>query len=699
MAVDVTRVNELGSQVGIEFDEEAQKKLSVPLGQRELYPTVGKYVAEVLKEQGVTVAFGVPGGHIWHFIDAISRIGIKTVTFCHEQNAVYAGEGYAQVSRKPAVCYGTVGPGTANSFSPMQQAWLSNSPIIYLAGGHEFEHDGLYNTIQESYSYRFFEHVTKWSTRVIYPWCVKQFLTRGFKIAQAAPKAPVAFDLSCDLLFSKDDEMREHYWGGFFGKHLDYKPEWRYEETSAPLRSGADPAQVAKAVKAVLEAKSPYVVIGDMAHWDDAGPELEEFINLMKLPFTTRRLGRATVSEKHPNFHRGFPRFRQEIDLVISAGVKVGFFDGFGSKWPDTVQITNCQEQVWTYLKSPAVVVGDLKISLKQINDYIKANNIQAQISRQRDEWLERCQKSQGEATTARKDKAYKYGPDHPRYRDKKILHFGYMSQVIREVNEELYGSAVRVQIDGYTMSDFVMPYLQFTRSGSCLTANDQAGVGHGVGQAIGAAFADWENDCRIPQLALMGDSGMMNGGWDASVAVQYKLPIVYLVTNNGGWMPGMKYVWYGPNWDVLGPQDRYGATYRGITVEGEERPREGTQFAKFAESIGAQGMVCNSTANFREDLKRAYALAEKNGPVIMDCIMDQHLCNRAIMSPAYCLMYVHIPWEELPPRGKAARRRFLPQWLPGLANEPEMTYPDAWEPLTPEEMGNYAVKNPDVFG
>ena len=682
--------------VGIEFDEEAQKSLDVPLGQRELHPSVGKYVAEVLKEQGVTVAFGVPGGHIWHFIDAISRIGIKTITFAHEQNAVYAGEGYAQVSRRPAVCYGTVGPGTANSFSPMQQAWLSNSPIIYLAGGHEFEHDGLYNTIQESYSYRFFEHVTKWSTRVFYPWCVKQFLTRGFKIAQAAPKGPVAFDLSIDCLFAKDDEMREHYWGGFFGRHLDYKPEWRYEETAEPVRSGADPAAVAKAVKAVVEAKKPYVVIGDHAHWDDAGPELKEFIDLMKLPFTTRRLGRATVSEKHPNFHRGFPRFRDEIDLVVSVGVKVGFFDGYGSKWPDTVQIASSQEQVWTYLKTPAVVLGDVKISLKQMNDYIKANNLQAQVGGERDEWLERCQKSQADAVVFRKDKAYKYGPDHPRYKSNPFLHYGYMSQIIREVADELYDSQVRVQIDGYTMSDFVMPYLQFTRSGSCLTANDQAGVGHGVGQAIGAAIADLETGCRIPQLALMGDSGMMNGGWDVQVAVQYKLPIVYLVTNNGGWMPGMKYVWYGPNWDVLGPQDRYGAEWQGVMQMGEERPREGIDFSKFMGSIGGHSMRCTSSATFREDLKNAFDYAEKNGPVVMDCIMDQHLCNRAIMSPAYCLMYVHIPWVDLPPRGRAARKRFLQHWLPGLQNEPEMPFPDAWEALTEEEL-RYEPKN-DMF-
>jgi thiamine pyrophosphate-dependent acetolactate synthase large subunit-like protein len=677
---------ELMPKLGIEYDLEAQKNLKVPLGQRELYPSVGKYVAEICREQGVQFAFGCPGGHIWQLTSAISRIGIKTVTFAHEQNAVYAGEAYTQVTQKPVVCYGTVGPGTANAFSAMQQAWLSNSPIIYLAGGHEVEHDGLYNTIQESYAARFFEHVTKWSTRVTYPWQVKQFLTRGFKIAQAAPKAPVAFELGIDLLFTKNDEVRQHYFGGFFRHHHDYIENWRKENTAKPLISAADIDAVARAAKAIMSAKSPMLIIGDQCSWDQAGPEIEEFVNLTKMPFTTRRLGRAVVSEKHPYAHRGFPTFEKEIDLLVSGGLKVGFFDGYASGWPETIQISNCQEQVWTYVKSLEVLMGNQKSVFKQLNDYIKANRLK--VSKEREEWLKRCQEDGDRAETRRRDRAYKFGPEHPRYRDGRFLHFGYMSQIIREVNDELYDSKTRVVIDGFTMSDFVMPYLRFTRPASCITANDQAGVGHGVGQAIGAAFGDMERGELLPILSLLGDSGAMNAGWDIEVAARYKLPIVYMVNNNGGWMPGMKYVWCGPNWDVFGDQDVYGNTWQGRMQMGEERPVLGIQFEKFAEAIGAYGMLCNNEATFKEDLKKAYAIAEKGQPVVMNCIMDQHLVNRAVMSPAYCVMYTHIPYDELPSRGKAARKRFLSQWLPGLQKEPAMAFPDAWEPLTEAELG-----------
>nr|HID58597.1 thiamine pyrophosphate-binding protein [Desulfobacterales bacterium] len=678
-------------KLGIEFDEEAQKKLEVPLGKREIYPSVGKYIAEVLKEQGVTIAFGSPGGHIWHFVDAISRIGIKLIIFGHEQNAVYAGEAYSQVTGKPAVCFGTVGPGTGNSFSAMQQAFLSNSPIIYLAGGIEQEHDNLYNTIQESICAEFFEHVTKWSQRVFYPWSVKQFLTRGFRIAQAAPKGPVAFEMGIDLLLSMD-EMRKYYWGGYWPQHANYLPEWRGEETAKPINSGADPLDIEKAAKRIFEAERPFVIIGDYASWDKAGPEIEEFINLTKIPFNTRRIGRAAVSEKHPYHHRGFPRFRNEIDLMIPIGLKVGFFDGYATGWPESIQIAPSQDYVWTYIKTHTTLMGNTKTIMRQLNECIKAKGYD-KVSPQREEWVKRCQQSLAEATEARKARAYKYGPDHPRYASKNVLHYGYMSQIIREVNEELYGSAVRVAIDGYTLSDFVMPYLVFTRPSSCITANDQAGVGHGVGQAIGAAIADLEEGGEvIPFLSLMGDSGMMNAMPDISVATQWELPIVYLVTNNSGWMPGMKYPWYGPNWDILGEQDVFGNEWMGRKTWGEERTID-IRFDKFVEVVGGHGMLCDRESTFKEDLKTAFGIAEKGTPVIMNCIMDQHLVNKAVTGPVYVLMYAHIPWDELPIRGKHSRRTYLGNWFEGLTDYPEMPPYDPWEPLTEEEMG-YAPRD-----
>ena len=145
-------------KIGIEFDEAAQKKLEIPLGKRELYPSVGKYVAEILREQGVSIAWGVPGGHIWHYVDAISRIGIKLIVFGHEQNAVYAAEGYTQVTRNPFM-FQYRGTGYGKFLYAQQQAFLSNT-LSFMGGGQNRNTTNY--TTPFSICAEFFEH-RKWS--------------------------------------------------------------------------------------------------------------------------------------------------------------------------------------------------------------------------------------------------------------------------------------------------------------------------------------------------------------------------------------------------------------------------------------------------------------------------------------------------------------------------------------------------------
>jgi hypothetical protein len=161
--------------------------------------------------------------------------------------------------------------------------------------------------------------------------------------------------------------------------------------------------------------------------------------------------------------------------------------------------------------------------------------------------------------------------------------------------------------------------------------------------------------------------------------------------TDNYGWMPGMKYPWYGPNWDTLGQQDVVGNEWMGVKTMGEERSID-NRFDKLADVFAGNGpilgMYCNREEKFREQLKEAFNFAEKTGPVLMNCIMDQHLVNKAVIGPVYSLMYAHIPWDELPMRGKHSRRSTLKRWFPDLQNLPEMPIFDSWEPLTEEEFG-----------
>jgi thiamine pyrophosphate-dependent acetolactate synthase large subunit-like protein len=670
-------------KVGIEFDKEAQKNLAVPLGEREMYPNAGVYVAETLRDHGVTVAFGVPGGHIWQFANAISRIGIKTVTFAHEQNAVYAAEGYAQVSRKHGVCYATVGPGVGNSVSPIHQAWVSKTPILFLAGGHELEHDKLWNTLQESYATELCAGISKWAQRIVLPNTVKQYMTRGLKLAKEYPYGPVVMEIGITCLLTPKD-ANDRIWYGIWGDHAAYRDNWRYEETAKPLICGGAPDAIAKAVKTIYAAENPIAVIGDGAHWADAGPELTEFLEMAKIPFTTRRLGRGTVSERNPLYHRGMPKFKAEIDLHIAIGAEIGFFDGYGSKWGQTVQIAESADMIYTYVDTTAAVLGNPKVVVQQMLDYVKANGLTPPAGR--DEWLKKVQSSQAEAVAKRRAKAESY-LDHPRYKENNFMHHGPLSQLTIDYLAEKYEDKVRMFIDGFTMSDFIMPYLVATKSAQILSAASYAGVGHSTGQAVGAALAQIEQGDKAPLLVFMGDGGFGNSMMDIEVAARYKLPIVFQLTSNGGWLTGGKYTWFGPDWELLGEQDGRSTVWNGSVQIGEERLD--IDYEAIAKALGCYAETCDRHEDYVAALDRCFKSAENGVPAVLDCIMDRQIVNCNMTSPTYTLMLQHLPWVDLPDRGKRTRRAIWgkEKAIKGLAKYPPMVTEDHWKPYDDDEL------------
>ncbi|MDD2235096.1 MAG: thiamine pyrophosphate-binding protein [Desulfitobacteriaceae bacterium] len=670
------------AKINIEWDKERQAKLAMPLGERELYPYSGMFCGEALKEYGVTVAFGVPGGHIWQLIDGISRIGIKMITFAHEQNGVYAAEAYSQVARRPGVCYGTVGPGVGNAVSPINQAWLSRSPVFFIAGGHEIEHDKLYNTIQEAYASEVCSTISKWAQRITYPNTIKQFFTRGLKLAMEFPYGPVVMEIGISCMFTPK-EANDRVWYGAWGEHATWRANWRHGKENQPILSAGAPDDIAEVVNAIYKAEKPFGMLGDGAHWADCGPELLEFFRMAKVPFTTRRLGRGTIPETDPLCMRGMA-FKKEIDLVVPVGVEIGFFDGYGGKWNEAVQIAESSDMIYSYVDTVGAIVGNPKIVAQQMIDYAKANNLTPPPGR--DEWIKKCQDADVAAIAKRRAQAEHY-MNLPRYKENNFMHHMPLAQMTVDYVAEKYNNAVRYFIDGYTMSGVVMPYLVCVKSAQILTASTYAGVGHSVGQSVGAAIAQIELGDKTPLLSFIGDGGMGNAMMDIEVAARYKLPIVYQVTNNDGWMPGSKYNWYGKNWEGLGEQEVTGYKWHGIEQMGEERLS--ISYERIAKELGCYAETVTKHEDYPAALDRCFKSAEAGVPAVLDCMMDKHLVNGAVTNPVYALMYQHLPWVDIPIRGKRVRRAIWgkEKAFKGLAKYPPTTTPNHFDPFEDWEM------------
>ncbi|MHB1126183.1 MAG: thiamine pyrophosphate-binding protein [Bacillota bacterium] len=647
----------------------AVEENQIPLGARELYPTAGNYIGEGLKEHGVTIAFGVHGGHIWNMVDNISMAGIKLITVQHEQTAVYAAEAYSRASGRTGVVYATVGPGVANCFSPLNQAKLSNTPIVMLCGGCFPEQDAAL-PIQDGNAEVMLPPVTKWVKRLDRPAMFKHWIARAFHHAQAFPKGPVALEFTLRAVVY--DPIPPNAPAGPLGEHSLWVEKWKGDLTGKPMTAGGDPELIEKAMKLIASAKRPILVAGDGLHWSKGSAELLEFAEMLQIPVSTRRVARGSVPDTNRLYisNKIVSKAMRECDLVVSLGMKAGHFDGFGATWPRTIQIAEGEEHMWTYIKNTEVgIIGTPRVVLSQMLDWAKANKLEATETSK--EFVNRCSALQATRVQELAARAMKYANNNP-------IHHAYLAKTAWEVCEDLYGGMNRVITDGYTMSGFFPGFMKLRYSGQCLDASEQAGVGHGVGMAIGAALADREDGKpNVPVLAMMGDAGMGNSGMDVETAVRNKLPIVYLITNNNGWLTGMKYHYYGKNWEALGEQDH------GIGQEFVP----GIRYDKMFEYFGCHGEYITEPGQIRSALERAFKAAESGKTAVVNVEVDRTIVNPVGYDVSYTMCWIHLPWDKLPKRGKAIRRNQIRNFPWDQLGVPEMPMPDPWEPVREDEM------------
>ena len=91
-------------------------------------------VVECLKEQGVDIVFGYPGGAILNIYDALYKHQdeIKHILTSHEQGASHAADGYARATGKVGVCLATSGPGATNLVTGIATAYMDSVPLVVI---------------------------------------------------------------------------------------------------------------------------------------------------------------------------------------------------------------------------------------------------------------------------------------------------------------------------------------------------------------------------------------------------------------------------------------------------------------------------------------------------------------------------------------------------------------------------------------
>jgi acetolactate synthase-1/2/3 large subunit len=581
---------------------------------------------KALQAEGVDTMFGLMGGHIQPIQDHAYRAGINVIQVRHEQAAAHAADGYARVTRRPGVCFGTAGPGMLNMVTGIHMAYVSRTPMVCLFGGHK-ERESHRGTMQEAYAADVCRSITKWTVRVTEPEMISHFIRKAFRDAMTPPFGPVGIELPIDKYNWNQIEESEQ---------VAYRPgQWRAGEAA---RTATDPEYAARAMEALLNAKRPLVIGGEGLHWSGAEETLKTFVEQVQVPFSLRRLGRGGIAEDHPLAISGGARkdILGDADVVLLIGLQVGYLESFG-EWKTNarfIQLQTSAEDVLPTLPTEFELVGDPKTILRQMLDSTSRRDVE----RDRGAWLDRAaqlQKTFVQRMNADAEQVAMDSPIHPRWLAKAVSDF-----VTPDFN---------IVFDSFTSSTYLGEQLLAKRSGQVLDAGLSAAFGHGVGIAIGAQMGRPD----APMLVMMGDGGIGLGGGDIETAVRYGLPIVFLIYNDSTFCAGLEQYCYGDGFRVLGPKARNGF-----------RLTQDVRYDQMYAPLGCYTEHVERPQDIVPALERAFASRKT---AVINLVGTRHVKHPLYDSANAREMFWHLPADEVEePARKRHHELFYPKFHGG---------------------------------
>jgi len=480
--------------------------------------TGAMYIAECLRQEGVTKVFGQCGHTNYALIDACHRLGIEYVSFRHEQMAAHAADAYFRVTHKLAVLNVHLSPGLTNALTGVATAAADSTPMVVITGNtpsyhHAREpHQGIRFHADASQG-DIYRPVCKRVWRVDDVKLLHDVMPRALNVAQTGRPGAVLLDIPMDV----------------FSAHID-PPQ---HDTSARRpeygRSLGALDGIAEAAHLLLTATSPAIFAGNGVLLSEAWDELRTLAEALALPVATTLMAKGAFPEDHRLAcgMTGIWGTRVANDVMREADVIVAIGTAFGeadcSSWrpehtfaiPPTrlIQIDIDPQEIGKLYPVSVGIVGDAKAVLEQLLEAIKGSTPTVQASEARVRDLERRQRAwRSELTASQRDNGV---PIHP-------------ARLLQEIAAAAPPDAIYVTDVGWNKNG-AGQQLFARHPQTFITSGGLATMGFAPAAAIGAKIGAPHR----PVIGLVGDGGFLSVCGALATAVELGIPVVWIVFNN----------------------------------------------------------------------------------------------------------------------------------------------------------------------
>ena len=181
---------------------------------------ISDLIVKILEKKECKKIFYVPGGAIFHLINAFYKSKIKLVPMLHEQSCVIAAEAYSKLEKKIGVALVTAGPGLSNAVTGILSSYVDESPILLLSGNCQSTY--LVNQENRIYGPQGISAKNIYSkiSKVTYEVNAKNFnpkkIAEIINKAENVPKGPVVIQIPLDLQKKEIDKNFPSNLNNFF---------------------------------------------------------------------------------------------------------------------------------------------------------------------------------------------------------------------------------------------------------------------------------------------------------------------------------------------------------------------------------------------------------------------------------------------------------------------------------------------------
>ncbi|MBR2667924.1 MAG: biosynthetic-type acetolactate synthase large subunit [Oscillospiraceae bacterium] len=278
--------------------------------------TGAEAMVKCLEAEGITRVFGYPGVAIAPFYEGLYHSRIEHILVRQEQNAGHAASGYARLSRKPAVCCVTSGPGATNLITALATAYADSIPIVAISGQVSSRLLGR-DVFQEADMRGATESFVKYSYLVRDPDEIPQIFKEAFYIASTGRKGPVLIDVPIDV---QERKLSRPFQYPETAAIRGYKPEIK-----------VNMQQIQKVVDALNEAEKPLICAGGGVILGDGEEHIRRFCEKFNIPLVSTMMGIGVLPKKHPLYfgmlgNNGKPYANKAVarsDLLVIVGARL----------------------------------------------------------------------------------------------------------------------------------------------------------------------------------------------------------------------------------------------------------------------------------------------------------------------------------------------------------------------------------------